>query len=225
MGITFTVYGDEEGTERILPFDMVPRIIAAEAGSDVEAGLRQRITALNLFLDDIYHDQQDRQGRRRPERTGAPVAAVVPRRSASGSIRRAASGATSPAPTWCATATAQIYVLEDNLRCPVGRLLRAGEPAGDEAHLPAGVRRRRGCGRSTTTRAGCSRRCESLAPDGDAATPTVVVLTPGIYNSAYFEHSLPGPADGRRAGRGPRPGGRRRLRVHAHDARARSAWT
>ena len=58
QGITFTVYSDNQGTERIFPFDLVPRIIPAPEWEHIEAGLTQRITALNLFLHDIYHDQQ-----------------------------------------------------------------------------------------------------------------------------------------------------------------------
>ena len=58
MGITFTVYGDESGTEKIFPFDIVPRIVEAFEWQHIEAGLKQRIIALNRFVDDIYHDQQ-----------------------------------------------------------------------------------------------------------------------------------------------------------------------
>src|SRR3989449_11507484 len=58
MGITFNVYGDEAGTERIFPFDIIPRIVAADEWSTIERGLRQRVHALNLFIDDIYHEQK-----------------------------------------------------------------------------------------------------------------------------------------------------------------------
>ena len=58
MGITFSVYGDEQGTERIFPFDIVPRIIPHNEWCEMEAGLKQRVTALNLFIDDLYHDQK-----------------------------------------------------------------------------------------------------------------------------------------------------------------------
>ena len=58
MGITFSVYGDEQGTERIFPFDIVPRVIPQGEWNLIEAGLKQRVTALNLFIDDLYHDQK-----------------------------------------------------------------------------------------------------------------------------------------------------------------------
>src|SRR5271170_3771310 len=58
MGITFTVYGNQEGTEKILPFDIIPRVIQASEWKQIESGLTQRIQALNLFIDDIYHDQK-----------------------------------------------------------------------------------------------------------------------------------------------------------------------
>ena len=66
MGITFNVYGHEAGTEKIWPFDIVPRIIDGQEWDHIERGLKQRIHALNLFIDDVYHEQQDRQRRRRP---------------------------------------------------------------------------------------------------------------------------------------------------------------
>ena len=105
LGITFNVYGDTQGRERIIPFDIVPRIIANKEWQWLETGLKQRITALNLFIDDIYHEQtivRDGVDARARRRHGRPASAS----SASASRRRAASGATSRAPTWCATATA-----------------------------------------------------------------------------------------------------------------------
>ena len=66
MGITFNVYGDSAGTERIFPFDLVPRIVAAAEWNWIERGLKQRIRALNLFIDDVYHEQIDPQGWRHP---------------------------------------------------------------------------------------------------------------------------------------------------------------
>ena len=118
MGITFNVYGDSTGTERIFPFDLVPRIVAAVEWNWIERGLKQRIRALNLFIDDVYHAQ-------RIVKDG-----VIPReiiRTASG-FRAQCVDVNPPGGVWChITGTdlvrdrdGQIYVLEDNLRCPSG---------------------------------------------------------------------------------------------------------
>ena len=118
MGITFNVYGDSAGTERIFPFDLVPRIVAAAEWAWIERGLKQRIHALNLFIDDIYHDQKIIKDWRHP-------AEII--RTASG-FREQCVGLNPPGGVWChITGTdlvrdrdGQIYVLEDNLRCPSG---------------------------------------------------------------------------------------------------------
>ena len=118
MGITFSVYGDEQGAERIFPFDIVPRIIPQNEWVSLEAGLKQRIQALNLFIDDIYHDQ-------RIVRDGIIPAELI--QSASG-FRRECLGLHPPGGVWChITGTdlvrggdGRFYVLEDNLRCPSG---------------------------------------------------------------------------------------------------------
>src|SRR5213594_1155342 len=118
MGITFNVYGDSAGTERIFPFDLVPRIVSASEWSGIERGLKQRIQALNLFIDDVYHDQK-------VVKDGVVPAEIL--RSAK-SFRTACVGMSPPRNIWChITGTdlvrhrdGQIYVLEDNLRCPSG---------------------------------------------------------------------------------------------------------
>src|ERR1700688_2040689 len=118
MGITFNVYGDSAGAERIFPFDLIPRIVRAEEWEWIERGLKQRIHALNEFIDDIYHDQKILKDKVIPEE-------VI--RSAT-SFRPQCIGINPPRRVWChITGTdlvrdgdGQIYVLEDNLRVPSG---------------------------------------------------------------------------------------------------------
>jgi uncharacterized circularly permuted ATP-grasp superfamily protein len=186
MGITFSVYGDRAGTERIFPFDLVPRIVAASEWSHIERGLKQRIRALNLFIDDVYHEQ-------RIIKDGVVPSEIL--RTAA-SFRQACVGLTPPRGIWChITGTdlvrdkdGQIYVLEDNLRCPSGvsyvlqnRLVikRTFPQLFESSRIrpvddyPSRLRD----------------MLESLSPSG-VDTPRVVVLTPGPFNSAYFEHSF-----------------------------------
>ena len=186
MGITFNVYGDRAGTERIFPFDLVPRIVAAAEWSFIERGLKQRIRALNLFIDDVYHEQQI-------VKDGVVPAEIL--RTAT-SFRQACVGLDPPRGIWChITGTdlvrdgdGQIYVLEDNLRCPSGvsyvllnrLIIKRTFPQLFESHRIRPVDDYPGRLRDTL---------ESLGP-ADVETPRVVVLTPGPYNSAYFEHSF-----------------------------------
>ena len=186
LGITFNVYGDSAGTERIFPFDLVPRIVSASEWRGIERGLKQRIHALNLFIDDVYHDQQI-------VKDGVVPADIL--RSAS-SFRAQCVGMKPPRGIWChITGTdlvrngdGQIYVLEDNLRCPSGvsyvlenravmkrtfpKVFESSRirPVDDYPHRLRDM-------------------LEYLSPAGVDA-PRVVLLTPGIYNSAYFEHSF-----------------------------------
>ena len=186
MGITFNVYGDSAGTERIFPFDLVPRIVAAAEWHWIERGLKQRIRALNLFLDDIYHAQMI-------VNDGVVPAELI--RSAS-SFRKQCVDLNPPGGIWChITGTdlvrdrdGQIYVLEDNLRCPSGVsyvlqnrvVMKRTFPQVFESSrirpvddYPSRLRD----------------MLESLSPE-DVESPRVVVLTPGVHNSAYFEHSF-----------------------------------
>ena len=186
MGITFNVYGGGEGDERIFPFDLVPRIVAAGEWEKIERGLRQRIRALNLFLDDVYH-------RRKIVRDG-----VVPRdlvESAAG-YRPECMGLDPPGAVWChVTGTdlvragdGSIHVLEDNLRCPSGVSYVIENRAVMKETFPqvfSGLPIR-----AVDDYAGrLLAMLEEAAPRA-AAKPAVVVLTPGRYNSAYFEHSF-----------------------------------
>jgi len=186
MGITFTVYGDADGTDRIFPFDIVPRIVEAGEWERVERGLKQRVYALNEFLQDIYNEQ-------RILKEGVVPAELV---ESARSFRPACRGLTPPRRIWChITGTdlvrdhgGQMYVLEDNLRCPSGvsyvlenrYVLKRTFP---EVFEVSGVR-------PVDDYAGqLLDMLQHLAPD-TLSQPTVAVLTPGIYNSAYFEHSF-----------------------------------
>jgi uncharacterized circularly permuted ATP-grasp superfamily protein len=186
MGITFSVYGDEQGTERIFPFDIVPRVIPLHEWVGIEAGLRQRVQALNLFIDDLYHDQKILKDGIIPEDL------VL---SASG-FRRECMGLDPPGGVWCHItgtdlvrgADGRFYVLEDNLRCPSGVsyvlenrvvMKRSFPRAFDAARvMPVSDYPNR-----------LLELLQHLAPPR-RDKPVVAVWTPGVYNSAYFEHSF-----------------------------------
>jgi uncharacterized circularly permuted ATP-grasp superfamily protein len=186
LGITFNVYGDSAGTERPFPFDLVPRIIRAEEWDWIERGLTQRIHALNAFIDDVYHKQQIIKDGIIPEE-------VV--RSAA-SFRPQCVGLNPPKGVWChITGTdlvrggdGQIYVLEDNLRVPSGvsymlenrDLMKRTFPQVFEGLQVRPV---------FEYPSFLLHALESIAPPRPGGKPVVVLLTPGIYNSAYFEHS------------------------------------
>ncbi|HEY1059080.1 MAG TPA: circularly permuted type 2 ATP-grasp protein [Limnobacter sp.] len=186
VGITFAVYGDDAGTERLIPFDIVPRIIPAAEWKILETGLRQRVTALNLFLKDIYNKQhilkaglippeqifENEQYRR--EMQGVKVTGDIYAHIAGVDVVRAGQG--------------EFYVLEDNLRVPSGvsymlenrkmmmRLfpeLFARNRVAPVEHYPDKL----------------LENLRSVSPR-QGSEPTVVVLTPGMYNSAYFEHAF-----------------------------------
>ncbi len=185
MGITFSVYGSQDAEEKIFPFDILPRIIGADEWAPVERGLAQRIAALNLFLADIYRDQA-------VIRDGIIPADII---YACPAFRPQCVGLSPPLGIWChITGTdlvrggdGKFYVLEDNLRCPSGvsyvienrqilkrtfpHVFRASKvrPVDDYCiHLRDAL--------------------QQLAPHSEE--PTVVLLTPGPFNSAYFEHAF-----------------------------------
>ncbi|MFK7736311.1 MAG: circularly permuted type 2 ATP-grasp protein [Pirellulaceae bacterium] len=186
MGITFAVYGDASGTEKIFPFDIVPRIVEAFEWNHIAAGLKQRIRALNLFIADVYNEQDILKD------------GVIPTQLVTGadSFRKQCVGLRPPKGVWChITGTdlvrhkdGAVYVLEDNLRCPSGvsyvlqnRLLmkRSFPQAFSESRV-----------RPVYDYA--SRLYDTLAylAPGHVSNPQVVVLSPGIYNSAYYEHAF-----------------------------------
>ncbi|MCA9262245.1 MAG: circularly permuted type 2 ATP-grasp protein [Planctomycetales bacterium] len=186
LGITFAVYGDEAGTEKIFPFDVIPRIVGAEEWHSIESGLRQRILALNSFIADVYGDQKILQA-------GVVPASLVTDAKA---YREPCRGLKPPRGIWChITGTdlvrgddGHIYVLEDNLRCPSGvsyvlqnrMVMKRSFPS-----IFAQARIRPVVDYSSHL----YDTLAYLAPE-HLDDPTIVVLTPGIYNSAYYEHSF-----------------------------------
>jgi len=186
MGITFNVYGRQEGTEKIFPFDIIPRIVAEEDWQQIESGLKQRIYALNAFLQDVYNDQKILKDR------VVPAELVLSSRT----YRPECEGFTPPRGIWChVTGTdlvrdrdGRFYVLEDNLRCPSGvsyvlenrQVLKRTFPQVFAASRVRPV---------DDYPSKLLEALEYLAPE-HVQSPTIGVLTPGIYNSAYFEHSF-----------------------------------
>jgi uncharacterized circularly permuted ATP-grasp superfamily protein len=186
MGITFMVYGNNEGAEKIFPFDVIPRVVEAKEWEQIEKGLIQRIQALNFFIDDIYHDQKIIKDKIIPEEMiktsagyriqcqGLNVAKRVWIHITGTDLVRSDDG--------------QFYVLEDNLRCPSGvsYVLKNRDvlkrtlpkvfqnmnvrPVDDYSHRLLNM-------------------LQYMAPP-EITKPRIVVLTPGPYNSAYFEHSF-----------------------------------
>lgn len=186
VGITYAVPGDDAGTERLIPFDPVPRILPAADWRRLEAGLRQRVRALNRYIDDVYHNhdivragivpaqQVFGNAQYRPEMQGISVAGDIWCHVSGVDVVRAGAG--------------EFYVLEDNLRVPSGvsymlenrkvmmRLfpeLFSQVRVAPVAHYPDLL----------------LENLRAVAPQGNS-DPTVVVLTPGMYNSAYFEHAF-----------------------------------
>ena len=183
-GITFNVYGADGGTERIFPFDVVPRIVQSSDFSVIERGLRQRILALNAFVGDVY-------GERRIVKAGlVPEALVL---SAKGYLPQC-QGVVPPRGIYCHVVgtdlvrdrDGQMYVLEDNLRCPSGvsyvlenrRLMKRVFPGVLSASKVLPVDEYP------------SRLLATLRHLSPSSSPTVALLTPGAYNSAYFEHAF-----------------------------------
>jgi uncharacterized circularly permuted ATP-grasp superfamily protein len=190
VGITFAVYGNDAGTERLIPFDIIPRIIPAAEWAKLEAGLVQRVKTLNMFIHDIYHDQNIvkagiippeqifKNAQYRPEMQGVNVPSDIYAHIAGIDIVRADTDGKS----------GEFFVLEDNLRVPSGvsymledrkmmmRLfpdLFERNKIAPVAHFPDLL----------------LDNLRSVAPIG-VSDPTVVLMTPGMYNSAYFEHAF-----------------------------------
>jgi uncharacterized circularly permuted ATP-grasp superfamily protein len=184
LGITFNVYGEDQGTDRLIPFDLIPRVISPADWHILQSGLRQRVQALNRFLHDIYHDYEI-------IRAGLIPAEQV---FANPQYQPGMQNLKLPRNLYCHIAGIDLirhndgdfYVLEDNLRCPSGvsymlenrRMMMRLFPelfidtsVAPVDHYPALL--------------GETLRASSLKPD-----PRVVVLTPGRFNSAYFEHAF-----------------------------------
>jgi uncharacterized circularly permuted ATP-grasp superfamily protein len=186
VGITFAVYGEESGKERLIPFDIIPRIIPSAEWKSMQSGLRQRVKALNMFLHDIYHDQEILKAGKipaeqilnnaqyRPVMKGIDLPGQIYAHIAGVDIVRAGAG--------------EFYVLEDNLRVPSGvsymledrKMMMRLFPELFAKHKVAPVQHYPDM---------LLEKLRAVAPNG-VSDPTVVVLTPGAYNSAYFEHTF-----------------------------------
>ena len=186
MGITFTVYSDGRGIDRAWPFDVIPRVIEAGEWARIERGLVQRLIALNRFIDDLYNDQKiiadgvfpadllHDSANYRPECKGVhPRFGVWAHISGSDLVR---------------DADGTMYVLEDNLRVPSGVSYVLENRAVCKRAFPE-VFARQSIAPVDSYTEELSKLLVSLAPD-DVSNPSVAVLTPGIFNSAYFEHSF-----------------------------------
>lgn len=186
LGITFAVYGAAESNERLIPFDMMPRVISAAEWRFLERGIEQRVRALNAFLYDIYHGQEIVRAGRIPAEMVNGNEAFLPEMMGFDPPRRVYSHIVGT--DIVRTAEDGFFVLEDNLRTPSGvsYMLENREammhlfPELFAAHRVAPVERYPELLRQTL---------ESVAPDSDG-DPTVAVLTPGIFNSAFFEHAF-----------------------------------
>jgi uncharacterized circularly permuted ATP-grasp superfamily protein len=188
-GVTFTVYNDNQGTERIFPFDCVPRVISAEEWEVVEKGLIQRITALNLFLHDIYHEQKILKDR------VVPAAHVLSAKH----FRREFMHFQVPRDIYvhiCGTdlirdRDGRYLVLEDNLRCPSGASYMLENRSAIKRAFPE-VLRHADVRPVDDYAQALLRAMQYVAPPGyrGGDHPTVVLLTPGVFNSAYFEHAF-----------------------------------
>jgi uncharacterized circularly permuted ATP-grasp superfamily protein len=185
VGITFAVYGDDLGSERTIPFDQVPRIFTAKEWAQLEAGLRQRVKALNRFIYDVYHDEEIikagiipaeqifNNAQYRPEMRNVSVPRDIYAQIAGIDIVRAGEG--------------EFYVLEDNLRVPSGVSYMVEDRKMMMRLFPDLFQKYRVA--PVEHYPDLLLEClKSVKPD-DIKKPTVVVLTPGMYNSAYFEHS------------------------------------
>jgi uncharacterized circularly permuted ATP-grasp superfamily protein len=185
MGVTFNVYGDDQGTEKIFPFDILPRTIAASEWQILEKGLKQRIYALNQFLADVYSDQKIIQD------DVIPADVVFSSRG----FLKSCMGLKPPKGIWSHISgmdlvrdrTGEWYILEDNLRCPSGVSYVLESRRIMKSTLPL-VFNRMNIQPVEEYPSHLLETLLNLAPDY-VDSPTVVLLTPGIYNSAYFEHS------------------------------------
>ncbi len=186
QGITFTVYGDDQGTERIFPFDLIPRIIPYHEWQQIEKGLTQRILALNLFLHDIYHDRNiikdgivpedvvEGAAHYRPEMMGVDVPQDIYIHICGTDLIRDGDG--------------HYLVLEDNGRCPSGVSYLLENREAMKRAFPS-MYRQYGVRPVDNYPELLLKTLQSLCPR-PGQTPVCALLTPGVYNSAYFEHTF-----------------------------------
>jgi uncharacterized circularly permuted ATP-grasp superfamily protein len=186
-GITFAVYGDAESAERLIPFDIVPRIISGSEWRRLTLGIEQRVQALNAFLDDIYHRQEILRAGRVPKELVADNEAFLPEMI----------GMRPPGGVYThiigvdivRTAEDEFFVLEDNARTPSGVSYMLENRETMMQLFPELFQRVRV--RPVENYPQLLRQSLSaVGPDNLKDTPRVAVLTPGLYNSAYFEHAF-----------------------------------
>ena len=187
QGITFAVYGDDEAAERLIPFDIIPRVFAAAEWRKLSAGIEQRVRALNAFIHDLYHRQDILRAGKIPHEFIIQNEAFVPEMV--GVMPARGIYAHIIGIDIVRVAANEFYVLEDNCRTPSGVSymledreammylfpeLFAQQRVAPVENYPAMLRQ----------------TLESVAPAGCNGEPTVVILTPGIHNSAFFEHAF-----------------------------------
>ena len=183
-GITFTVYGDMEGTERTIPYDLIPRVIEKKQWDKISLGCTQRIRALNLFLHDIYHQQDILKANIVPELQVLTHEAYLPHMYAhdlKGKIYSQISGI-----DIIRDRHGEFYVLEDNLRTPSGVSYMLESRKISQELMPQLFQQNNVLGIEQYPQL----LKEILAENAYVDNPFIVVLTPGRYNSAYYEHSF-----------------------------------
>ncbi len=187
LGITFAVYGSSEGTEKLIPFCVIPRIISAPEWRRLSKGIEQRVRALNAFLHDIYHRQEILKAGRIPEALILQNSAFLPEMMGFEPPRGVYSHIIGV--DIVRTGPDDFYVLEDNLRTPSGVSYMLEDREAMMQLAPELFQRLRVAPVDVYPE-NLRRTLESVAPAGAGSSPTIAVMTPGIYNSAYFEHSF-----------------------------------
>ncbi|MCV2870200.1 circularly permuted type 2 ATP-grasp protein [Defluviimonas sp. WL0002] len=186
-GITFNVYGRAEAEERLIPFDIIPRIVSGAEWTRLSRGIEQRVRAINAFLFDIYHGQEIIKAGRLPLEMISRNEAFLPQMigvSPPGGIYTHIVGI-----DLVRTGPDEFYVLEDNARTPSGVSYMLENRETMLQMFPELFARNR-VQPVQTYPADLLRSLAACAPENTGANPTVAVLTPGIYNSAYFEHAF-----------------------------------
>ena len=186
-GITFNVYGEDDAEERLIPFDMVPRIVTGSEWRRLARGIEQRVRALNAFMHDLYHRQEIIRSGRLPERLFRDNAAWLPQMV----------GFTPPGGVYThivgidlvRTGPDEFMVLEDNARTPSGVSYMLENRETMMAMFPELFSRVKVQPVSNYPRR-LANSLAACAPQGAQGNPTIAVLTPGIFNSAYFEHAF-----------------------------------
>jgi len=187
LGITFAVYGEGGDPERLIPFDLIPRVLSAQEWSKMERGLHQRVKALNMFINDVYHGQEILRAGVVPERLVLNNSSYMPEMQ----------GVDVPLGIYSHIAGIdmvrvgedEFYVLEDNCRTPSGVSYMLENREVMMRLFPSLFSQNRIAPVDSYADA-LLETLKECAPAKVAGDPTVVVLTPGIYNSAYFEHSF-----------------------------------